>query len=64
MALTKVINVIEAKRKDKLLGKFTCFRGMALKKEVIEKWAAKKEIELDGYSSTSLDFNVAKRFAV
>ena len=63
VGLTMVINKIEAKRTDRMIGKFTCYRGLVLSKDMIQKWAKKKEIELDGYNSTSMDLKVAMRFA-
>lgn len=63
VALTKVINCIEALRSDKIKGKFVCYRGLVLAPAVIKKWASQKEIQLDGYSSTSFDELIARKFA-
>ena len=63
VGLTMVINSIEAKRTDKIIGKFTCYRGLVLSRDKIKEWAKKKEVGLDGYNSTSLNFKVARRFA-
>ena len=63
VALTKVINTIERKRTDKRIGEFYCFRGLVLKRDEIQKWTKKKELELDGYSSTSFSEKIARNFA-
>ena len=63
VALTKVINTIEQKRTDKRMGEFYCYRGLVLKRDEIEKWTKKKELELDGYSSTSFSEKIARNFA-
>lgn len=36
---------------------------MVLSKDVIQDWSKKKEIVLDGYSSTSFSETIARRFA-
>lgn len=36
---------------------------MALPQQTIDKWKSQKFITIDGYRSTSLDFNQAKGFA-
>ena len=63
VALTKIINNIQQKRRDKIRGPFKCFRGLALSQEVIDKWTKSSHIELDGYNSTSLDLPTALTFA-
>lgn len=55
VALTKIIDNIQQKRRDKIIGRFTCYRGLALSKDVIDSWTKNKYIELDGYNSASLD---------
>jgi hypothetical protein len=39
VALTFVINSIEQKRTDKIVGQFTCFRGLVLSPNIIKRWA-------------------------
>ena len=48
---------------DKDTNSFNCYRGLALNKELIEKWTKQKKIFLDGYNSASFDEIVARKFA-
>ena len=45
------------------MGKFVCFRGLALPPFIINKMKKQKYIKLDGYSSASLDEKIAANFA-
>ena len=63
VALTKIINNIQQKRNDSIKGPFTCYSGMALPKSLVENWKTKMFLNIDGYRSTSLDYNIARHFA-
>ena len=39
VALTSIINNIQAKRADRIEGPFTCYSGMALHQDLIQKWS-------------------------
>lgn len=63
VALTKIIDNIQQKRTDGIKGEFTCYSGLAVEKTLVEYWKQKKSIYIEGYRSSSLDLETAKKFA-
>lgn len=61
--LSQVINRIQAKRYDKIVGKFICYSGLALSPKTIESWKSQKQIQFDGYRSSTKNLHTAKAFA-
>lgn len=63
VAASCIINGVQSKRLDKIVGKFVCYRGIALTPELVKEWSDNCEVELDGYISCSLDKKLALYFA-
>lgn len=63
--LTRIIDKAQRKREHKYLiqGSFDVFRGISISRELIDKWSKQKILSLDGYSSSTLDRNLAVYFA-
>jgi hypothetical protein len=63
VALSRVIEYAEKNRQTLIQGQFTCYRGIGLPIEIIQKWCNSKIIALDGYNSSSLSKTIGKAFA-
>ena len=63
VAISRVIEKVQQKRLDKIIGSFICFRGITLPPSLIENWKNRKFIDQDGYISASRDERVAIGFA-
>ena len=63
VAISRVIEKVQQKRLDKIIGSFICFRGITLPPLLIENWKNRKFIDQDGYISASRDERVAIAFA-
>ena len=64
VAISRVIEKVQQKRLDKIIGSFICFRGINLPPSLIENWKNRKFIDQDGYISASRDEKVARYFAL
>ena len=51
-------------RKKTIQGAFNVYRGLSLPYSMIREWENSEVISLDGYSSTSMNKNIAKYFAL
>jgi len=63
-ALSFIVQHANAKRKDKLTGNFSLYRGAKFNKEDIQKYHVDAIIPLKGFTSTTIREQVAFKYAV
>ena len=63
-ALSYIIYTANVNRNDKLQGTTVLFRGLQLNRDQVTQYVPGKKIHLLGYTSTSLDELVARKFAL